>query len=346
MNIPPTYPARSPHRRLLLPLSWVYGKIIAARNARFDRGQDISRAVVPVVSVGNLTTGGTGKTPLVIEIARRLAAMTPRPVILSRGYAAARGQIADEVLEFHEALPDIPVVVNRDRVSGGQVAVRVHRATCLILDDGFQHRRLARDLEIVLIDALDPWGGSCLLPAGNLREPLSGLVRAHLIILTRANQVPDAIAMDLISKIKLRAAKTPILNAHVRATGLSGFRGESLDPADLAYRSVLPICGVGNPTSFVALIQTLAGQTAPPQIFGDHHRYQPRDAVRIRSAALAAGADLVVTTRKDWVKLAPLWSALLDQPTPELARLDMRLELHDPEDVLGNLLLSMLEGKA
>lgn len=345
MTLPPNLPRRAQFRRLLTPFSWIYSQAVSSRNARFDRGEGVSNLTVPVVSIGNLTTGGTGKTPLVIEFTRRLAAFTPRPVILTRGYAAERGRAADEVLEFHEALPEIPVVVNPDRVVGGQRAVREHRATCVILDDGFQHRRLARDLDIVLIDALDPWGGSRLLPAGNLREPIAGLARAGLIVLTRANQVSRDIVAKLTAEIRLRAAQTPLIEAHVLATGMSGLRAESIDPTELAYRSVMPVCGVGNPASFCSLVHSLAGQTASPLVFRDHYRYRSRDAARIRDAAVAAEVDLVLTTRKDWVKLRSLWSELPERRVPELARLDMQLELRDPEDVAGKMIKCMLESK-
>ena len=111
MTVPHTLPRRARLRRLLTPFCWIYAQAVSSRNARFDRGEGVSSVAVPVVSLGNLTTGGTGKTPLVIEFTRRLAALTPRPVILTRGYAAERGRAADEVLEFREALPEIPVVV-------------------------------------------------------------------------------------------------------------------------------------------------------------------------------------------------------------------------------------------
>ena len=129
-------------------------------------------ARLPVISVGNISVGGTGKTPLVIEIVRRLRASGRRPAILTRGYAAKRGQTADEVLEYALAVPETPVVVNPDRTAGAETARLEYGADCVVLDDGFQHRWLRRDLDIVVIDALDPWGGERLLPEGRLREPL------------------------------------------------------------------------------------------------------------------------------------------------------------------------------
>lgn len=330
-------------RSLLLPFSWAYQAAIAARNARFDRGGDVHRAPFPVISVGNITTGGTGKTPFVIEVVRRLRALGRKPAILTRGYAAKSGQTADEVLEFQQELPDVPVVVNADRVGGARSASADHRADCAVLDDGFQHRRLARELDIVLIDALNPWGGGQLLPAGNLREPLTSLSRAGLIVLTRANQVPAAECEALFKEIRTFVSEAEILRADVAPLGITTTNGATLPSAELAYRGVMPVCGVGNPRSFLAQVQSLAGHAVAPMIFRDHHRYTPRDARRILSTAMAADADLVLVTRKDWVKLAALWMALDAREKPDLARLDMRLEVRDPASVLDRLLRQALE---
>jgi tetraacyldisaccharide 4'-kinase len=142
-----------------MPLSHLYAAMMTWRNRRYDEPGAALSAGVPVISVGNLTVGGTGKTPLVMEIVRKLVAAGRRPAILTRGYHARRGETADEVQEYAAELPDVPVVVDADRVAGAATAQAVHAADCCVLDDGFQHRRLARDLDVVLIDALRPWGG-------------------------------------------------------------------------------------------------------------------------------------------------------------------------------------------
>ncbi len=157
----------------LTPLSMVYAAGVGIRNLYYERARGaVHRAAIPVISIGNLTAGGTGKTPFVVEVVRRLRALERNPVILTRGYAAAPGETADEVLEFRETLPGVAVVVDPDRVRGAETAHEQHGADCVVLDDGFQHRRLGRDLDIVVIDTLDPWGGGLILPAGRLREPV------------------------------------------------------------------------------------------------------------------------------------------------------------------------------
>lgn len=219
-------------RGLLTPLSAVYGAAVAARNSYYDRVPSASHtAGIPVISVGNLTVGGTGKTPLTIEIVRRLRAAGRRPAILTRGYGAAGGETADEVLEFEVALPDLPVVVNADRVAGAVAARRDHGADCLVLDDGFQHRRLRRDLDVVLVDALDWCGGGRVLPAGRLREPLSSLGRADWIVITRCNQVEPSLVQDVVTNLHHHAPDVPVVKAAIEAERLVGLRGAS-QPAE------------------------------------------------------------------------------------------------------------------
>lgn len=322
-----------PWRWALLPMSGLYGALVRARNWRFDHHPGATRrARVPVISVGNLSVGGTGKTPMVIEIVRRLREWGRRPAILTRGYRAPRGQTADEVLEFREALPDVQVVVNPDRVAGATEAVARHGAESLVLDDGFQHRRLARDLDIVLIDALNPWGGGHVLPAGRLREPCSGLRRADVFVVTRANQAAAA-AVQMVEEWLRHFGDQPILRANVEAGAIIDMDGASLTPAALTGRTVLAACGLGNPRTFVHLVEQFTERRCALASFDDHHYYRPTDVTRLQHAARRAGADVVVTTRKDWVKLAPLWPAA----GPTLWRLDVRLVLPAADELDARL---------
>ena len=333
-------------RRLLAPLSGVYATAIRLRNRRYDRSPAAScSAGVPVVSIGNITVGGTGKTPLVIETVRRLVRMDRRPAILTRGYGARAGAPADEVLEFHEALPDVPVVVDPDRVAGAARARREHGADCLVLDDGFQHRRLRRDLDVVLIDALDPWGGGFVLPAGRLREPLTGLRRANLLVITRANQAEPSTVARIRRLLADRVPDVPVLSAEVRPAEWTLADGTRCAPAELGYHSVLPVCGLGNPATFLRVVEELAGRVCPPRVFRDHQRYSRRQVAGLVRLARRIGADLVVTTRKDWVKLAPLWPADDAGALPQLARLDVRLELTDDEGVFDECLARAMEAQ-
>ncbi len=311
----------------LAPLSLAYSAVVGLRNRRFDRVPTASVAApVPVISVGNITVGGTGKTPIVIDIARRMRAAGRRPAVLTRGYGAKRGATPDEVMEFGEALPDTPVVIDADRARGAARAVNEFAADALLLDDGFQHRRLRRTLDLVLIDALDPWGGGWVLPAGRLREPLDGLRRAGAVLITRCNQAPAAVVDAIEARLRGALGVREVLRCGVAAAGLEFADGRGDDPAALRGQRVLCVCGLGNPATFVRLVSQLGASGAAPLRFRDHHAYGPVDVSRIAATARAAGASLVLTTRKDWVKLAPLWR---DPSLPPLAKLDVRINFSD-----------------
>ena len=313
-------------RKALLPLALLYEGVIRLRNRHYERPGVAQRVGVPVISVGNVTVGGTGKTPFVIEVVRMLCELGRRPAILTRGYAARPGQEADEVRELRGALPETPIVVNLDRVAGAAVATREHRADCLVLDDGFQHRRLARELDIVLVDALSPWAGGMLLPAGGLREPRSSLRRAGVIVITRANQAPAERVQALRAQIEQIAPRATCLLARVVPVGAIDSEQRTVPADQLADRGVLAACAIGNPRTFEF---SLASFGLPPRdlvTFPDHHAYSPGDVERLRATAERAGAGFVVTTRKDWVKLEPLWP---DAGGPALLRLEVRVELED-----------------
>ncbi len=330
-------------RPLLLPLAWVYAAALRARNWRYDRMRGMSvHAGVPTISVGNITVGGTGKTPMVIELVQRLAALGRRPAILTRGYGARAGGEADEVLEFRDAVPAVPVVVNADRVAGAAMAREEHGVDCLVLDDGFQHRRLRRDLDLVLIDALRPWGGGHVLPAGRLREPLVGLARADAIVLTRANQVGSEQSRAIERRIRQLAPEAPVLRAVVVATQWVGVNGATLAASELAGERVLAVCGLGNPETFFGAVRELTGDDLVVRQFADHHVYARGDVEAICGAAERRRVRSVVTTRKDWVKLRSLWPA----EGPALLRLDVRLVLNEGEAALDGLLRRAMEQTA
>ncbi len=348
-------------RRLLWPFAFLYRGVIGARNLYYDRVPGATHhAGIPVISVGNLTVGGTGKTPLVIALVQKLQTWGRRPAILTRGYKTPPGGVADEVLEFREAVPGVPVIVNPDRVAGAAQARKQHDVDCLVLDDGFQHRRLARDLDIVLIDALYPWGsfsqpagrapdgiphyvrtssGPHLLPAGHLREPPGSLRRADLLVVTRADLVARAHLACVTDEIQHYAGEKPVLNAVVEPDGLVYRDGRRAPPAELAGRHVVGVCGIGNPEQFHLLLRGLAGNEHPTFGYADHCQYSPANVREIQGRAATEKADLVVTTRKDWVKLAPLWP----DTGPALARLDVRVALSGAVDELDTRLRQAVE---
>lgn len=329
-------------RSLLAPLAWGYALAIRLRNRWYDQhAEAISDPGLPVISVGNITTGGTGKTPMVIEIVRHLLERGRRPAIVTRGYGARSGAMPDEVQEFQAALPDVPVVVDPDRTAGARRARDKFDADCVVLDDGFQHRRIARKLDIVLIDALHPWGGGAMLPAGRLREPLTSLARADLLVITRSNQVLRRKLAEIESKL-VQHCDRPVIHAAVEPVSITDHDGNEETAESIAYDAVLPVCGVGNPDTFLHMVAMLASRVCRPMRYRDHHNYHRRDVRAICEQARAQDANLVLTTRKDWVKLAPLWPAS-DADTPRLARLDVRLALHDADGVLDEALDAALE---
>ena len=284
--------------------SFPYGWAVCRRNAAFDAGRrEIRRAPVPVVSVGNLTVGGTGKTPLVGWLAGWFDAQGCRVAIVSRGYGAVAGQTNDEARELADKLPHVPHVQHRDRVAAALEAINRHRADILLLDDAFQHRRLHRDLDIVLLDGLDPFGGEYLLPRGLLREPLASLSRADVVVLTRS----DLIDCDTREAIRRRVAQCAPRAMWLEA-GLSA--GELLQVGHppqsvetLRAKTIAAFCGIGNPAGFRRTLEAAGLRVAAWREFPDHHRDTAADRASLdRWLRSLDGVQAVLCTHKDWVK--------------------------------------------
>ena len=304
-----------------------YAAAARARNALFDKGiKEVHRLPRPVASVGNITTGGTGKTPVVVWLANALRSAGMRPAVLLRGYRGDARGFSDEAALLDRRLNrdasndplEIPVMANPDRVAGGLAVLRERPdVEVFVLDDGFQHRRVARDFDLVLIDATNPFGHGHVLPRGLLREPLSGLRRADAILITRAN---DAAAADAAARGVARHTTAPV---H-RST-------HDLDAGSVAGRRAFAFCAIGNPNSFVASLASHA-EVVGSRAFADHHAYTRDDLAALRRDAAAAGAELLVTTEKDWVKLSELPAAAAGD-TP-IWRLDVEAQLDDEATVL------------
>ena len=293
-------------RLALAGLAAPYGLAVACRNAAYDRGLlRAARGDVPVVSVGNLTLGGTGKTPLVAWLARTLADRGLHPAIVSRGYGAARGELSDEAAELAILLPGVPHVADRDRVAGVRTAAAAG-AEIALLDDGFQHRRLARDLDIVAVDATDPFGGGRLFPRGLLREPLSGLARAQAVVLTRAASV-DASRRGEIRRMLTEACRGGLPSVWMEATHrpvqLRSSTSATQPLECLRGARIAALAGIGNPAAFRTSLENLGADLAGFRPFPDHHAYTASDLHAIQGWAAGLTADLVVTTLKDLVKL-------------------------------------------
>jgi tetraacyldisaccharide 4'-kinase len=279
-----------------------YGGGVRLRNWSYDRGWTrTQRAAVPVVSVGNLTAGGTGKTPCVEYVADWYRQRDYRVAILSRGYGS-HGGLNDEALVLEENLPDVPHLQGADRAALAAAAVEELESEVLILDDGFQHRRLARDLDLVLLDATNPWGHGYLLPRGLLREPPSSLRRAGIVLLTRCDQA-NAPALAQLHETVARLAPGAVVGKATHEP--VALVNEDEAPLDrLLSKPVAAFCGLGNPDAFRRTLLDLGTRLSAFRTFPDHHAYTRADVEDLAAWARQQPADcLLATTQKDLVKL-------------------------------------------
>jgi tetraacyldisaccharide 4'-kinase len=288
----------------LWTLSVPYGWATGVRNWLFDRSWKRSfRAAVPVVSVGNLTLGGTGKTPCVEAVAHWFRQHDRRVALLSRGYGSRAGR-NDEALVLAENLPEVPHLQGADRVALAQTAVEELDSEVLVLDDGFQHRRLARDLDLVLVDATAPWGHGYLFPRGLLRESARSLRRAGLVILTRCDQVTPAEVARLREQVARLAPGVPIAETTHRPTVLVNADRVEQGLDEVRRRPVAAFCGLGNPEAFRRTLTGMGASIAAFRTYPDHHVYSRTDIEELRGwARQQAPEAIIVTTQKDLVKV-------------------------------------------
>ena len=304
--------------RILQPLTPLYRGAVAARTAAFRHGwRKTSRLPLPVISVGNLTFGGTGKTPTVAALVRDLVHRGFHPAVLTRGYGrasahpvvlvgpnheASAATVGDEPLELAARLPGVPIVVNSDRVAGGRTALQCG-ADILVLDDGFQHLRLHRDLDLVLIDAGDPWGGDRLPPRGRLREPVSALRRASAVLVTKLRPSESSPPAEIIRRVRAYLPSAPILGARLAIWRLVG-NGAVKKPEALRDMPIFAVAGIGRPAAFRSQLEQSGARVVGFRWFADHHAYTDTDIRGLEVDARQLGAQLV-TTAKDAVKLPP-----------------------------------------
>jgi tetraacyldisaccharide 4'-kinase len=294
---------------LLSPLGWIYGSVSFLRARAYRAGLlKQSRLNGTVISVGNLTTGGTGKTPMVLRIAQRLLAEGKRPGILTRGYrgdsSSSKGETglpdsaSDEVKLLKARLGEsVAFGVGPDRFARGSELAR-QGVKWFILDDGFQHLALARDVDIVLVDATNPFGGGHLLPAGHLREPRSALARADAVVITRANSSPA------IEAAIRRDFNGPIFYARPNLESIMDYAtGEAVSETLFRREKCFAFCGIGNPVAFVANLKEWGISVAGSRFFRDHHRYTPGDISEILAEAHQSGAAAAICTEKDTFNL-------------------------------------------
>lgn len=293
-----------------------YSLAMRVRNRRYDTGRaEIHHVGVPVVCVGNLSLGGTGKTPMVAWIARWLRDQGIRVTLVSRGYGAEAGSRNDEALELEQMLPDVPHLQNRDRVAAARLAIEEFECQLILLDDGFQHRRLARDLDIVLLDATEPFGYGHVFPRGMLREPLAALERAHVVALSRADMVDEARRQQIRRHVESYAPAADWMEVVHRPRALRSAGGEEVPLDMLRGQRVAAFCGIGNPRGFRHTLESSGCQIVDFRPFADHYAYARSDIDQLAGWADALRIDAVVCTHKDLVKIgieslgrSPLWA--------------------------------------
>ena len=310
--------------------NWLYSKIIDKRNAQYETGFfESHKLTVPTISVGNITVGGTGKTPLVIYIAQILAEKGGKVCVISRGYKrenekervlvsdghkilSSPRKSGDELYEMAKKLLGKAIIIaDADRVAAGAWAIQEFGVTACILDDAFQHLKIKRDLDIVAIDATNPFGNRKTLPTGILREPLKNLQRSDLIIITRGNLVENL--DNLKTEIQNLHPKCRILiadNQISQITKLKEFSNESLTKKNsklvFPKSNVLAFCALGNPNNFFNQLTTEGINVTATKTFRDHYQYDQKDVSAIEKEALASNCKLLFTTAKDAVKLRGL----------------------------------------
>jgi len=312
---------------ILSPLAWLYGRVADLRNTLYDKGvlesQDLG---VRTISIGNITTGGTGKTPLVAYVAEILAARGEKVCILTRGYgrenAGQRVLVSDgkEILADPSQAGDEPfelaqklfgralVIADADRVAAAEWAKRKFGVTAFVLDDGFQYRKAKRDVDIVCIDATNPFGGREMLPAGRLREPKFNLSRAGIVVITRTNVAEDIANIRFeISRLAPDSLVFAAENRIARIVALEEFHAKTQRPqSEEISQPALAFCGLGNPENFFAQLRQDGIEVVSTETFRDHHRYFQQNIAGIEAKARQTGCEVLLTTAKDAVKLEGL----------------------------------------
>lgn len=325
---------------MLWLISLGYGLAIQLRNWFYDRDWlPTYRADVPVICIGNLTTGGTGKTPLVIRLCRYLESRSIHCGILTRGYRSQEGKLTDEPAILLKSCPEAKIVVNPDRVAGARLAFEQHKIDVLIMDDGFQHRRLARDLNILAIDATCPFGCGRMLPAGLLREPIKSLQRAQAAVITRFDRVPADAVERIVEQIHSINPDMAIAKAVHKHTHASTMHGETISLEELTSLSVFVFCGIGNPEAFQSRLIEYGLNIVGSRIYNDHHEYTRRDLEQLMTEARENKANLLLCTQKDWNKVAMYTPKEMDI---NLAYLALELEFVEGWDTIEALVDAVL----
>jgi len=319
---------------------------MVARNAFYDAGLLRSHKLPrPVIAIGNLTTGGTGKTPLVRWLAGELALRDLRPAVLMRGYrsASTAGGSDEQRMLVSQLGPRAAVIADPDRRAGAMAALlQLQQPDVFLLDDAFQHRRVARDFDLLLISATNPFGYGHVLPRGLLREPVRGLRRADAILVTRSNLVAPEALTAIDRRVQQMSANVPIFHADHVLAALRTADEQTFPLDELRARRFYLFSGIADPTSLrLQLDEAYHDSFTGARFFPDHHNFTDDDLHVLRRAAAKVNAHTLLTTEKDWVKIAPLAPARDGLP---MLRLDLELRFRDDGDrKLLDLILARLK---
>jgi tetraacyldisaccharide 4'-kinase len=332
-----------------------YSFIVELRNFLYSkRWLKTHTAGATVISVGNITVGGTGKTPLVVWLYKQIVQSAKYKVqncgiaILTRGYKTTQNlnlktqNYVDEPAILAESYPQAKIIVNPDRVAAAYQAVEKLGANVLIMDDGFQHRRLARDLDIVTIDVTCPFGYDKMLPAGLLREPIAVLKRADAIVITRCNQVGENELAELEKRLRLLNPNMIIARSIHEPVYAKAVDGRKINLDALKGKKVLAFCGIANPDAFFNTINEVGCDIADSKIYDDHYQYTDDCLADIYKQAVDSKADFVLTTQKDWTKIAQLTPFKKGIPLTYLA---IELKFISGEDKIIQLIEDTLAGR-
>jgi tetraacyldisaccharide 4'-kinase len=341
------------------PLSPVYSSLMKVRAWAYRRGYLTTRRLPCfVISIGNLSLGGTGKTPHVLAIANWLKSRGISPAVVSRGYGGRAGHgplvasdgksvlvfprdAGDEPVMMAEALSDIPVVVGSDRYAGGKLAVERFGVQAIVLDDGFQHMALFRDVDLVLLPAINFFGTRWVFPGGNLREPVSALSRATAILLTRAEGLSSADQEIGRRELQTMVPGRPVFLSEMRATRFLSMEGEVATPDALAGEPLFAVCALAGPEFFFAILENLKADLKGRVAFPDHYSYKRDDLSKLMAQAGKQGVKALVTTHKDRVKIEPIWRELAVNGEEPLPIWVLEIEAR-PEEGLWNMLEASL----
>ena len=336
--------AASVVRAMLRVAEVPYTAAVRWRNQRYDTVADaVRRLNVPVVSVGNLTLGGTGKTPLVRWIAEWLHHRGVRPAIVSRGYGRQLDRPNDEATELNYWLPNTPHLQNPDRVTAAQKAVERFAAEVIVLDDAFQHRRIGRDLDIVLLDATEPFGHGHVFPRGTLREPLEGLCRADVVVLSRSDAVQPIERESIRREVQRLVPEAAWVEVAHAPRAFLAPDGQQQPIPSLSGQPVAAFCGIGNPDGFRHTLSACGCRVVAFREFPDHHRYTSVDAQSLADWADERDVAAVICTHKDLVKLGSLVKTQAGQfGSRPLLALTIGIEFLTSPDPLKTRLSSLL----